>query len=612
MNPFKSKILFIIFIVFFLFSFPVANAENINTENLESDDTYVYSYFNTFLKDYESTINHMIQNNNTFINESQLIFQKTVQLNLEITEYTENGMTTPAKTVTPPFYNFSKNLKEISYFVQDYDENLKLNTTNNQYFAKLAALRIIEKIDLMRNNLDDIKNISELKKDNETLVFDTGDVETSLYYLELKMINNIEKIGNVSPTSNLTIHISPNNPTIYKNALIYGTGQNGNATIVITGPKNTSENILLTNNYYSEIHSFEKAGTYNLTLTQGHKKSETISVNVSKIHTDLIVKSYFEFPILKENTITGKVIDSDGSPVDFGTVILGNETIPVENGTFKTYIYSDFEKIEKFTLNFIETEKYMPTQENITINFVKPPLNIQIYSENRKISPNQSCIITGNFEGDNSDLNLKLWVDNNPVENFNSDNSFKKEISFEKAGNYTVFVTFAGNEQYRYSKSNVLTINVVDKKPLITTISQNIKVNWKILLLAFIILIFGTKIPTLVKKYSTRNENISKNNMAEVTDRVSSDVFEKVIPSAKTITSQYQKLYRKLTKKYNIVSELTPNELLNCVLKFNPEIYQDLQIITDIHEIAVYGEKHVEDSTVKNFYELIEHVMENV
>ena len=103
MNPFKSKILLIIFIISF---FSNVAAENINLENLESDDTYVYNYFEGFLDSYENTINKMIQNNITYINDSESVFKETIKLDLEIQNYEEYGINSSAKFAITPFYSF--------------------------------------------------------------------------------------------------------------------------------------------------------------------------------------------------------------------------------------------------------------------------------------------------------------------------------------------------------------------------------------------------------------------------------------------------------------------------------------------------------------------------
>ncbi|GAA0129035.1 Ig-like domain repeat protein [Methanococcus maripaludis] len=611
MSPFKSKILFIVFIISFL-SFSAVTAENINLENLKSDDTYVYSYFNTFLGDYDTTINKMIQNNITYINDSKSSFEKTAYLNSEINVYKEYGMDTPAISVIPYFYDFSENLEDLSGLCQEFNKNLELNTTSSKYFAKLIGADIVEKIHLMKSNLRDIKDISELKKDNETLNFDTSNVEKSLDYLELKFSKNIENIGNVTPSSNLTIFISPKNPLIYENTTIYGTGLNGNGKIIITGPENITENIVLKNNHYSTQYLFKKSGIYTLKLTQYGRESEDIDVNISKIPTKIISESYFEFLVLKENNISGKVIDFYGNSINSGDIIFENENLNLENGTFNISLYADYEKIENYTLKFSESEKYLSSEKNIEINFSKPLLNIQIYSEIGKINKNEPLTITGTFEK-GQDLNLKLWVGNNSIEYFNSNGTFKKEILFEKPGNYEVFVTFDGNDYYDLSKSNVLMINVTDDDKDINLftafISQAAEINWKILILILLIIAFGIKFSDLY--------NIFKNKTQEKTvkkypDNILPKSSEKSAVIEKTVVLEYQELYNKIMKKYNINVEYTPNELLKYLKKINPKIYYDLKIITKIHEKAVYGKEKLDNNTIKQFHELIKRVLENV
>ncbi|MBA2853123.1 hypothetical protein HNP89_001080 [Methanococcus maripaludis] len=611
MSPFKSKILFIVFIISFL-SFSAVTAENINLENLKSDDTYVYSYFNTFLGDYDTTINKMIQNNITYINDSKSSFEKTAYLNSEINVYKEYGMNTPAISVIPHFYDFSENLEDLSGLCQEFNKNLELNTTSSKYFAKLIGADIVEKIHLMKSNLRDIKDISELKKDNETLNFDTSNVEKSLDYLELKFSKNIENIGNVTPSSNLTIFISPKNPLIYENTTIYGTGLNGNGKIIITGPENITENIVLKNNHYSTQYLFKKSGIYTLKLTQYGRESEDIDVNISKIPTKIISESYFEFLVLKENNISGKVIDFYGNSINSGDIIFENENLNLENGTFNISLYADYEKIENYTLKFSESEKYLSSEKNIEINFSKPLLNIQIYSEIGKINKNEPLTITGTYEN-GPNLNLDLWVDNNPIENFDSNGTFKKEILFERPGTYELFVIFDGNNHYKFSKSNVLRITVTDDDKDINLftafISQAAEINWKILILILVILAFGIKFLDILNIFKNKTQETAAK--PEFNNRLP-ESSEKAAFVEKSVLLEYQELYNKIMKKYNISVELTPNELLKYLKKINPKIYYDLKIITKIHEKAVYGKEKLGKNIIKQFHDLIKRVLENL
>ncbi|MBA2851402.1 hypothetical protein HNP86_001555 [Methanococcus maripaludis] len=614
MNPFKSKILFIVFIISFL-SFSVVAAENINLEDLKSDDTYVYSYFNAILDDYDTTINDMVQNNISYINESKLLFEKTAYLNSEISTYEKYGMNTPAKTVITPFYNFSENLEDLSRLYQEFNKNIELNTSSSKYFAKIIGADIVEKINLMKSNLHDINDLSELKKDEKTLTFDTSNVKTSLNYLELKFTKHIENIGNVTPSSNLTVLISPENPLIYENTTIYGTGLTGNGKIVITGPENITENIYLKNNHYSTDYSFNTSGIYTLKLTQYGRESESIKVNISKIPTKIISENYFEFLVLKENNILGKVIDFYGNPITSGEIFFENKTLNLKNGTFTIYIYSDYEKMNNCTLKFVETEKYLSSEKNIEINFSKPILNIQIYSEIGKIDKNEPLTITGTFEK-GQDLNLKLWVGNNSIEIFNSNGTFKKEILFEKPGNYEVFVTFDGNDYHGFSKSNVLMINVTDKDNdinlLAASIYKAVEVNWKILILIIAILAFGIKFSDIFNIFTIFKNKTHEPAVKPEFNNSLPESSEKSAVIEKAVVLEYQELYNKIMKKYNINVEFTPNELLKYLKKINPKIYYDLKIITKIHEKAVYSKEKLDNNTIKQFHDLTKRVLENL
>jgi hypothetical protein len=140
-------------------------------------------------------------------------------------------------------------------------------------------------------------------------------------------------------------------------------------------------------------------------------------------------------------------------------------------------------------------------------------------------------------------------------------------------------------------------------------ISQAAEINWKILILILLIIAFGIKFSDLY--------NIFKNKTQEKTvkkypDNILPKSSEKSAVIEKTVLLEYQELYNKIMKKYNINVEFTPNELLKYLKKINPKIYYDLKIITKIHEKAVYGKEKLGKNIIKQFHDLIKRVLENL
>ena len=102
---------------------------------------------------------------------------------------------------------------------------------------------------------------------------------------------------------------------------------------------------------------------------------EVITINVSKIPTEILMDENYQIPILKNTELSGKVIDFYGNPVSFGHIIFENQTLRLEKGIFEKELYSKYQNVSQYALTFEENEKYLPSEKIVQINFTKMPLN---------------------------------------------------------------------------------------------------------------------------------------------------------------------------------------------------------------------------------------------
>ncbi|ABO35619.1 conserved hypothetical protein [Methanococcus maripaludis C5] len=608
MNSYKPRILLLIFIIYF---FSTVSAANITDEQFESDDTYIYTYFNNFLMDYTNSIDKMIVDDITYINDSEFLYEKINYMAKEVITYEYNSINSPAGDVIDPYYSFSKDLNELSILNKEFNEQLENNTLNSKYSAKITVVKILSKIGTMRSTLDTIDNITTLQIDNRILTFDTSEVRKSLDYYELKILKKAELLEDLKPNENLTLFISPEVPIIYEDTLIYGTGKNGNAKIVIIGPENIVYNITINENNYLKNHVFEKPGIYRLYAVQDGKRSEVVIANVSKIPTQIIMEGHYMIDIFQNKSIGGTVVDFHENPVDSGHIVFENETLELTNGMFKKNIYSEVVSSEKYIIKFLETEKYLPSEKIIEVIFSKKPVAIRIYSETPETKINSPITIFGEYYGLDDSLELKLWLNGKLNSTFKSDSTFEKELVFDKSGTYEIYVTYDGNEQYSFSKSNTIKIKVTEKSmPLIS----NTKKPFILLFLVIIGLIIA------IYKKMKKNEKVDLKELSseketcltfEDSETPYTDTLE--IPTSKietSISSKYMELYNKIISKYEIRSKLTPRELLNYIKENNYPLYDELKFITEIHEKHNYEKSKIDRNTEKGYYKSVDNLLE--
>ncbi|XRO75231.1 hypothetical protein ACO3TA_07615 [Methanocaldococcus sp. 28A] len=584
------------FIIFVALSLSIANAQNhINPEELVDDDEFTYKYFNDIIKEFADVLNEMVFDNPDYFNDSIYVFKKVEKTRTVILIYKSKNIESPSEYIINPFYEFSKELMHLCELNKELKDDLAKNTTYSLYNARLRIVEINETINNMETLLDEIDNISILKKGNETLKFNTSDVRK---YLELYK-KKFSKYGNITIT-NLTIDVSNKNPILFENITIYGIGENGYVIIHINNEENKTYNLTVKNNLFLMKYSFNRTGIYKIYATQNGKTSNIVYVNVSRIPSYMVVDNNYTAYVGEEIKINGKLIDYYGNPIKNTTIFANNKIIHVDdNGTFTIVEFSPKSLLKLINLVYKGNEIYKPANKTVDVEFLKYPVKITIYTDKTNVSVNEPLIIYGNVEGLNRTSDVCIFVNDNLYKIIKTNGTFKTNIFFNSSGDYVVYAIYRGDEYHEGCKSNIIKIHVKENSPIIFIILGIVALG----------LIIGYLYKNKVFKQSKYDKEkivveVSEENIVET-----KEVNEKDEEIPNDIKEAYKFIFNKITSKYNLPKNLTPRELLNIIKEKKPDLYDDLNIITKIHENYVYKGIEINAHLREEFFKRINKIL---
>ncbi len=593
------KVLIIVLLVGYVF------ALGINPYNVERDDQYTYDYFNSVLNSFSNIFKSIIEDNNTCINQSRNVFKELNCLKNETVLYSAHNITSPVGYVIQPFYKFSKELVYLCNLNMRLKEDISKNTTESLVDAKATVMEINKTLILMENTLDNIDNITYLKKGNETLKFNTSNIRELINLYKSKILKYNMNIS----IAGLRIYISDNNPIIFENVTIYGIAKNGNITIFIG---NSSYNFTVKNNTFSMIYSFKKDGLYKIYAKQNNKTSNILYVNVSKIPTCIYTdKEVYRGYANSNITLNGYVVDWYGKRVN-GVVYIMGIPIVLNNGSFTYNIFSNKPTNETITIFYKGSSIYLTSNKTVNVEFLKRPTRIVISTNKYNVTTGETITITGNFFGVNSIVDIYIVVNNETYKSIKTNGEFITNISFNSSGIYNIYAVYPGNDVYDSCRSNILTINVKER----SYISY-------IIVVALIALIGGYAYIYKFEMFKKKRADNKKKDKKSSEDRYinvegnrkieKKDDKDKLVSIPDDdITKAYTLLFNTLVEKYSLPRNLTPRELLNIIKTKNPNIYDDLKFITDIHEKHVYGKYDINKETLNKYIQKIKEVLNKI
>ncbi|WP_048115366.1 Ig-like domain-containing protein [Methanotorris formicicus] len=569
-------------------------ALGINPNNVDRDDQYTYDYFTNTLNSFSSIFERMIYDNESYLDDSVLVFNELDLLRNETILYKNHNISSSVEYVIPPFYKFSKELVYLSNLNKRLYDDLNENTTESLIDAKATFVGINKTLLSMECILNEIDNITYLKKGNETLKFDTSNVREmiKLYKLKFSKYNvsalniSISKLLEKTPNK-LRIYISNPNPIIFENVSIYGVGENG---MVVVHINNISYSLFVKDHAFSMGYSFDKEGIYEIYATQNGNKSNTIYANVSKIPTYIFTdKNVYKGYVNNNITINGYVVDYYGNPIN-GTVHILNNSIPLNNSSFTYNIFSN--KSCKINGNiFYNGDTYhLPSKKVISIEFTKYPTKIVIYTDKCNVSPHETINLIGEIFGVSDVVGIDVIVNNQTYKKIYTNGRFKTNLSFNSSGTYEIYAIYQGSNIYEGSKSNILKINVEKRGFLI-----------------YIVIAIALGLISIYTYKFTKRKEDETEYVESPKIEVKEEVDRKNIPN--DIGEAYKILFDSLIKHYSLPKNLTPRELLEIIKNKNLNIYNDLRFITKIHEMHVYGGFEIDKDVVDKYLQLIKKIL---
>ncbi len=585
----------------------------INPYSVKHDDQYTYDYFNSILNDISNTMDRMISEDKSYLNQSKKIYSNVESTRDEILLYDSKGIDSPSIYFIDSFYNLSKNFVKLCELNSELRDNLDKNTTESLYNARINAMEINDTLLSMEYSLNEIDNISILKKGNETLRFNTSNIRELMdIYRYAKSKDSIYYM-NITNLTGPIIYISNENPILFENVKIYGIGDRGSLELHID---NKTYDIYIINGSFATTHAFNRVGIHKIYATQNNKTSNIIHVKVSKIPVNILVDSKFETYVKNHIVIKGKVIDYYMDCVN-GTIYIDNHPLKLVDGNFAISEYSSLECVKNISIVYAGDNIHSPSNKNIIVFFKKYPTSITINVDKYNATVGDAIHLYGEVFGLNKTSKIYVFVNNTPYPIYTK-NKFSINISPNSSGIYTVYAFYNGSDVYAHSKSNTVIINVAEDGFNPYTFV------WIAILIALLIIlyIYRTKYKNKDKNNEESNNLYSKkdnnNDMSPKNEGMEGDntfgaVNEHINVSMKPPTKigrAYNTLFDVIIKKYGLSRDTTPRELLNYIKNNNPKIFNDLKYITEIHEKNIYGSINIAKNEMEQFFKLIDKLID--
>ncbi len=568
-----KKILILIIMLIIIFSIPVAAKA---VERPVSRDIFLYEYFSKTLVRFEYTLRYSLQNNPYSIQLAENTTEKLGEIQLEALYYKNRGVDAKVMEVIPPFYDFSRNLEELTQLV------LQFQKEPNAALA-VGIQRTVESMNRDLETIDSIRLMNGTKFLNFT-------AQTAKIRSDLVKILKMTSSARISPKK-FEISVSDIKPLLYENVTIYGsTPMNGSIEMIIAG-KNSSTMILTfpKNGIFSVKYSFRKLGNYSIYAIQGNIRSNTVEITVRKIPSILLMDDIFSGLMGSTLNVSGQLVDYYGNALAHREISIGNTTLLTDDeGRFYSNYTSDVPKTMQLTVSFHGDEMHSAVSKNISIIFRRYPTSIAL-SGPSKAYTGRKIEFTGNMTPSLS-VPLVVYLNDRPYITITAvDGSFSFFIKPNETGKLKVYVRFRGDSIHAEAVSNVIILNVVNPPS-------------RILRYAAMLLILALLISTFIYTRKGGEKRIIEEREEELLRPPKEKKPAVRLPDSVT------ELYAFLRKILGISENLTPREAL--MLFRNTKIYGDMERITELHEKLVYGSMPLTGDEEREFRERVRRVLE--
>lgn len=550
-------------------------------------DVFLYQYFSRVLVRFDHSLRYAIVSDNYSLKLANLTLSELELIKDESLYYQEKGVNSTVMRVIPPFYDFASETVILVQLLLKFHEN---PTT-------ALASGVLSTIDEMERTLDAI-DLIRLKNGTKVLTFNTTKVRTHLEAIRKLVSNTLPEQGG------FIIGVSESTPILHQTVTIFGScPTNSSVTVVIEGNNTTSLIIVNPHNgLFSTNYKFDELGVYKIYAIRGSERSNNITVTVRKIPTTFIVDDSYSAILNHTLHLSGKLVDYYGKPLMGRDITVDNTTLTTgSGGNFSKDYFSPVATRFNVTLRFKGDATHTGTVRIVEVTFIKCPLSITLTGPT-EVTLRKTAFFTGTIVPP-LPFPITVYVAGKKYLTLTPDNgTFTFELKPNETGEFKVYAAFPGNERYEEAKSNVIVLRVLPAED--TTLRYAV-----IALLA--LLMIGSFILLERRKGDGKSpaRKRSQLKVASGKERVPGKAeMEMKIPE--DIGEAYALLRESLNEALGISESMTPREVLK-VLK-DWDLYPYLEIVTKLHERAVYGERPLSKEEVIEFREALKSLLRGV
>ncbi|HII67783.1 MAG TPA: Ig-like domain repeat protein [Thermococcaceae archaeon] len=613
----KSSVALIILTLLVFSSFGLAMERHFEYEKAYENDKGIYIYFRIILLYSEMTLDKVIAEDNESIYYAGNVEAKLNTTRDEVEFYKSFGIESRVEDYLPSFLELGEGVKDIAIGQRLFLDNIEIVKEMRDYYAYVNASRGLEMmgegISSAERALDVIDTFEFVDEDNSTLTLDTSSLRKKLEKIK-RMYSGYERVlstykvlpAEEAPKNDTNVIIIPTplslyasnlNPFIYENVTFYGYAS-GFDTVYLH-IENQTIVLGVKNNRFSYVYSFDTVGKYEVFATGvkngSVENSNVLIVNVVKIPTKIILSSKGSKYINESIRVSGVLLDYYGRPLK-GEEVFGEfdgerfALVTSHDGSFSFNVTSDESGRKIANVTYPGSEIYAGSSASLGLVFLRYPVKITIKTEKDKFKIGEEVEIIGTVSGVKREIPVIIYVDDEPYTEIHAIRDFKVKVTFNETGEHRIYARFPGNDYYEATKSNMITLKIVEFSLF------EILITILIFGLLFGIGFLGYKIYRRGRKGVTDEEFVALIKALEEAEKMKEPEGERKL---KSLRQMYREIYQKLLKQYNLKPSITPRELIRRLRGENFSYH--LEKITHLHERHVYGKKPLKRQGVLEF-----------
>lgn len=553
-------------------------------ESADENDRGIYIYFKAILLYSGIVLDNVMNENNESMGYALNLEGRLNVTREEVEFYRSRGIRSRVEEYLPPFLTLGKGVKNIARGQRLFLENIERVKEEKDYHAYLNATRGLDYMKKgiveSRGSLDEIDRLEFLDEGGKILKLNTEDLRKKLEKIERLYSayeKTLESYRVLPPPRPLTLYASDLDPFVHESVTFYGYASGLESVELHIG--NESHDVGVKKGYFSFEYSFNKTGVYRVFATgvkEGRvERSNTLTINVTKIPTSIVLSSGGSAYVYQNLTINGILLDYYGNPLgdqilragfDGGEVLLKTS----ENGSFSFEITGKREGRYLVNVTYSGTEIYGRSFASMGVFFLRHPVDIRIKADRERVGAGREVRVFGEVKGVERPVLISIYVDGRLYQQWLTGTIFGFSIAFNETGAHEIYAYFPGDDYYAPAKSNSVIIKVVK-----ITMDRSL-----------IILVLAALTGILVYSFAPKRR---AGGMTE-------EEFVKLIKSLETeeeakrvrkLGEIYRDIYHRVIKRYNLKPSLTPRELLR---RLSGESFShELERLTMLHEKYFYA-----------------------